>query len=106
MPVIFSQRDRELLELTERGLLVRTQLDPPSWAIFSPIFEWWVLKEIESADPEQLGEYRKVWGNLLNQRQAEKLGKLVNLVRENMDVIEKVGQAVIRMAGLPLLVSG
>ncbi len=102
LPVIFSQRDRELLELTERGLLVRTQVDPPAWAIFSPVFEWWLLKEIESADPEQLEDYRKVWGNLLSKRQADRLGKLVTTVRDNMDIIEKIGQTIIRMTGFPI----
>jgi len=105
---IFSQRERELDELTERGLLNRTQTNPPAWGIFSPIFQWWIIKEIESSPPEQLSERRKVWGNLVTQKQADKLGKTVELVKNNKQLIEKVGRSVLKLTGveLPPLLGG
>ena len=95
LSVIFSQRERELIELFNRGLIIKTRTDPPEWDIFSPVFGWWVLKEIESVDPEQLSERRKVWGNLLTQKQANRLEQLANAVRDNIGVIEAFGKTVI-----------
>lgn len=95
LSVIFSQKERELIELTDRGLLIRTQAGSPKRDFFSPIFGWWVLKEIESADPEELSDYRKVWGYLLTQKQAKKLERLANMARQNIDIIEAFGKAVI-----------
>lgn len=106
IPVIFSQWERELIELADRGLLRRTKTDPPTWEIFSPIFDWWVLKEIESADPEQLDEYRKVCGNLLTKKQIDRIWQFIDVVRENMDLIEEVGRGVIQMTGLALPFAG
>lgn len=83
LTILFEQRERELVELTERGLLNRAQANPPVWVIFSPIFEWWILKEIESSDPEQLIDRRKVWGNLITQKRADQLGEIVELLKRN-----------------------
>lgn len=101
--VIFSERERELIELTERGLLNRTQTNPPNWDVFSPIFQWWILKEIESADPEQLDERRKVWGNLLTQKHANTVGQVVEFVKRNKDTIVAFGQTVIKMTAMTAL---
>ena len=105
LPVIFSQRERELIELADRGL-IRKRKDTFIWEIFSPIFDWWILKEIESADPERLDECRKVWGSLLTQKQAKRLGHLVDAARENKEFIRKFAQTVIQMAGWTLPIFG
>ena len=105
LPAIFSQRERELIELADRGL-IRKRKDPPAWEIFSPIFDWWILKEIESADPEKLNNRRKVWGNLLTQKQAEKLEQIVDLARENKELIREFARIVIKMTGWTLPVLG
>ncbi|MBU7026322.1 MAG: AAA family ATPase [Theionarchaea archaeon] len=105
LPVIFSQRERELIELADRGL-IRKRKDTFIWEIFSPIFDWWILKEIESADPERLDECRKVWGSLLTQKQAKRLGHLVDAARENKEFIRKFAQIVIQMAGWTLPIFG
>ena len=101
VPAIFSKWERELIELADRGLIRRKE-DPPTWTVFSPIFNWWIIKEIESAGPEQLNEYRIVWGNLLTQNQADKIGVVVDTVRENKDLIKDFAKAVIQMAGWTL----
>ena len=95
---ILSQREREIIELTERGLLNRTQTNPPIWDIFCPVFQWWILKEIESSNPEQLDERRKVWGNLVTQKRAEKLLDIVEFLKKNREAIESFGRTILRVA--------
>ena len=99
LPKIFSEREREINDLTERRLLNRVQANPPNWDIFSPIFKWWILKEIESEDPQQLEERRKIWGNLLTQKRVEQVGNVVEFVKKNREIIEDFGRSILRIAG-------
>lgn len=97
LPQIFSEKEREINDLTERGLLKRTQANPPVWELFSPIFQWWILKEIESEDSQQLEERRKVWLNLLTPKRVAQIGNLVEFIKKNWDTIEPVGRSIISM---------
>jgi hypothetical protein len=106
LPVIFNQREREMLDMSGRGLLFRKQAGGTGWTIFSPIFEWWILKEIETLEPAKLEDYRKVWGNLLTRKQADKIGQLVNVVRDNLGLIEELGKTVLKIAGVRLPFGG
>ncbi len=47
LPVVFSHNDRELRELTERGLVNRESGN--RFSFHSSMMEWWVLREIASA---------------------------------------------------------
>lgn len=96
---VFSGRERELVELTERGLLNRTLVKPPTWEIFSPIFQWWILKEIESGNTEQISERRRIWGNLITKRRADKLSETVEFLRKNKGAIEVLGRSILRITG-------
>lgn len=96
---IFSEREREMNDLTERGLLNRTQANPPKWDLFSPVFQWWILKEIEAEEPAQLGERRKIWGNFLTQRRADQVVQLIDFVGKNRDTIEKLGRSILSITG-------
>lgn len=87
---ILSQREREVTELTERGLLVRTQDNPPQWDVFSSTFGWWILKEIESGQPNQLDDRRKVWGDLVTQKRADQMGELVQWVKQHPEVLKQL----------------
>ena len=102
LPKIFSEKEREINDLTERGLLKRIQDNPPLWVPFSPIFQWWILKEIESEDPEGLEERRKIWGNLLTQKRAEQAGKVVEFIKQNKGTIESLGHSMLRIIGLEI----
>ncbi len=86
---ILSKQERELRELTERGLLTRTENNPCSYSIFSPLFQWWILKEIESTTPEALKERRKAWG--ITRKQADIFGKGVEWVKDNWQWIAPIG---------------
>jgi hypothetical protein len=99
LPKIFSEKEREMNDLTERGLLKREKDNPPLWIPFSPIFQWWILKEIESEDPEGLEERRKIWGNLLTQKRAEQAGKVVEFIRKNKETIGSLGHSILRIIG-------
>ena len=99
LTIIFQEKERELLELTERGLLDRTQADPPQWEVFSPIFQWWILKEIESSHPEQLSDRQKVWGNLVTKEQVDKLVDIIQWIRTNQQMLIKFGQLILRTTG-------
>lgn len=99
---IFSQKERELFELTERGLLHRTPPDFSDWNIFSPTFQWWILKEIESTDPEKLNERRKVWANLVTQKRADKLKEIFEFLKKHREAIESVGRSLFTLAGQDL----
>lgn len=106
LPEILQQRDREINELTERGLLIRTQDNPPTWDLFSPIFHWWILREIESSDPDQLNDRRKVWGELVTQKRADQMSDLVKWVKQNPESLKQLWDFVMQMAtsaGFPKL---
>ena len=85
-----SRYDRELNELVARGLLNRTQDNPPVWDLFSPVFLWWILKEIESTAPNQLSERRKVWGRLVTDERAQQISGVVDWVRQNRALMGSV----------------
>ena len=95
---LFEERERELLELLQRGLLIQTHARIPAWDIFSPIFQWWILKEIETSSPDYLNERRKVWGNLVTQKRADQLGKVIYFLKQNRQNIEQLGQTILRIA--------
>jgi hypothetical protein len=89
LDLIFSQHERELKELADRGLVVKTKSD---YEIFSSIFEWWVVKELENSNEEVLERRRKIFFGLLTNEQAEKVTKVVKFVKENKDAIASFSQ--------------
>jgi hypothetical protein len=99
LPELFGERERELLELTQRGLLTRMQVNPPLYNIFSPVFQWWILKELETSSPDYLNERRKVWGNLVTQKRAEQLGSVIEFLKSNRQNIEQLGRTILRVTG-------
>jgi AAA ATPase domain len=99
LPELFGERERELLELTQRGLLTRMQANSPLYNIFSPIFQWWILKELETSSPDYLNDRRKVWGNLVSQKRAEQLGSVIEFLKINRQNIEQLGRTILRVTG-------
>jgi AAA ATPase domain len=99
LPELFGERERELLELTQRGLLTRMQVNPPLYNIFSPVFQWWILKELETSSHDYLNERRKVWGNLVTQKRAEQLGSVIEFLKSNRQNIEQLGRTILRVTG-------
>jgi hypothetical protein len=89
LDLLFSQHERELKELADRGLVVNTKSD---YEIFSSIFEWWVVKELENSNEEVLERRRKIFFGLLTKEQAEKVTKVVNFVKENKEAVASFSQ--------------
>ena len=72
LPEIFSQRERELNEL------------------------------IESSDPTQLNERRKIWANLVTQKRADQLQEIFEFLKNHREAIESVGRKLFQLAGQDL----
>jgi hypothetical protein len=94
----FSRYERELFELSGRGLIQRASLESDQWQIFSPIFQWWILKEIESSNPGELDDRKKVWGNLVKQERADQLGKIIEFLKEKQ-ALSILWNAIIKQFG-------
>ncbi len=70
--VIFSQKERELRDLEERGIVVyQMQEGKKQYRFASSLMEWWVIKEIENSDEEALQARQRTFLNLMSRRQAE-----------------------------------
>jgi len=95
LPKILQEREREINDLTERSLLKRVQDNPPAWDIFCPVFQWWILKEIEAENPQQLEQRRKVWANLLTQKRVDQVTKKVEWIKKNHELIKKWGERIL-----------
>lgn len=96
---VCMQHERDIHDLANRRLVVADPLYDPAWSLFSPIFHWWVLKEIESGSPEQIQSRRQIWGNLLTQQHLNRVVEATELVRKNMGWIEQFGKLVLPIAG-------
>jgi hypothetical protein len=69
---IFSQKERELTDLEERGVVTYQLRDSQRVYHFaSSMMERWVVKEIENSDDDALQARQKVFLNLMSHRQAE-----------------------------------
>lgn len=67
LPVIFSQNDRQLRELCERGLLRKRT--STAYGFCSSMMEWWVLREVENTPAaDAFGDREK---DLLNLSKAQ-----------------------------------
>ncbi len=83
---IFSQRDRQLRSLEDRGLIVRASGEP-GFAFASSIMEWWVISEIENLDDEAaLRERETIFLNISN-KQAEQFKGVLRQVWNHKDAI-------------------
>ncbi|NES86737.1 MAG: ATP-binding protein [Moorea sp. SIO2B7] len=78
--LIFSQRSRELIDLEERGVIKNTiQEDKTVYAFTSSMMEWWVIREIENSNEEELKQREKIFLNLMSRAQA---GQVFNVIRQ------------------------
>jgi len=89
---IFSQMDRELRDLEERGIIRHTKKQGKAvYSFASSIMEWWVIKEIEnSKDEAELQQRQKVFFNLVSRKQVEQIKNVMQLVWQHKDAVESV----------------
>ena len=97
---IFSQRSRELVDLEERGVIHRTvEADKSIYSFSSSMMEWWVLREIENSNENDLEKREKVWLKLMSREQAGQVTKIFQEVWKNRGVVHSVITWVITQLG-------
>ena len=98
--IIFSQRERELNELEQRGVIIRSFAeDKTNYSFASSLMEWWVIKEIENSDDEALQQRQKVFLNLMSHRQLERVTTAIKTLWEHKDDIQSLVKWVGELAG-------
>jgi hypothetical protein len=100
---VFSQRERELIDLRYWGVVVR-QLHQGNvtYRFGSSIMEWWVIKEIEAiaADPHtSLEDRQKIFLNLLSKRQAAQVMRVIQYLWDHREDIPAVVEWLGKLAG-------
>ncbi len=89
--IVFSQRERELTDLEQRGVIIRTmQQGRPNYAFASSMMEWWVIKEIENSNEEELQQRQKVFLNLMSSKQAEQVKTGIRYLWQHKDEVPSV----------------
>ncbi|NEP45577.1 MAG: ATP-binding protein [Okeania sp. SIO2H7] len=98
--IIFSQRERELKDLEERGIItINFAEERPNYAFASSLMEWWVIKEIENSDDAALQQRQKVFLNLMSHKQLEEVTKTIETLWEHKDDIQSLVQWAGKLAG-------
>ncbi|NET41013.1 ATP-binding protein [Okeania sp. SIO2B3] len=89
--IIFSQKERELIDLEQRGVIKRSTVEENTvYSFSSTIMEWWVIKEIENTNAEILKQREKVFLNLMSHQQAEKVKNVIKYLSENKEAIKSI----------------
>ncbi|MEP0916568.1 ATP-binding protein [Leptolyngbya sp. DQ-M1] len=89
--VIFSQKERELRDLEERGIvLCQFQEGKKYYRFASSLMEWWVIKEIENSDEEALQARQRTFLNLMSRRQAETVTNAIRWLWQNKDEVPTI----------------
>jgi hypothetical protein len=89
--IIFSQKERELTDLEERGVVFyRVQDGQKVYQFASSLMEWWVVKELENSDEESLQERQKVFLNLMSHRQAENVTKAIRWLWQHKEEVPSI----------------
>ena len=86
--LVFSQRERELTDLEERGVVIsRMQDSQKSYDFASSMMEWWVIKEIENSTEETLRDRQKGFLNLMSHKQAENVTKAIRWLWQHREEV-------------------
>jgi hypothetical protein len=78
LELVFSQKERELSNLVEQGILNRKSRSGEfKYAFSSSMMEWWVVEEMENSSEEWLRDRQKVFLNLMSHRQADTVNNAI-----------------------------
>ncbi len=89
--IIFSQKERELIDLDERGVVIyHTHNGKRHYRFASSLMEWWVIKEIENSDEEALSNRQRVFLNLMSHRQAENVTKAIRWLWQHKEEVPPI----------------
>ncbi|NEP81285.1 MAG: NACHT domain-containing protein [Okeania sp. SIO3B3] len=99
LSIIFSQKERELIDLEQRGVIKRsTEQENTVYLFSSIIMEWWIIREIENYNPETLKQREKVFLNLMSHKQAEKVTNAIEYLSENKEATKSIVKWVSKLA--------
>jgi hypothetical protein len=91
MEIIFSQKERELNDLGERGVIVRQpQNGKAIYAFASSMMEWWVVKEIENSDEAWLQQRQRIFLNLMSRKRAENVTNAIRWLWQHKGEIPSI----------------
>ncbi|NEQ78585.1 MAG: hypothetical protein F6K23_39715 [Okeania sp. SIO2C9] len=86
--LIFSQRERELINLEEQGVIVgKSQEGKKEYFLTSAIMESWVIQEVWNTDEPSLQARKKMFLNLMSHGQAKKLSETIHWLWEHKDIV-------------------
>jgi len=97
--IIFSQRERELTDLEERSIIIRTVKEGKTvYSFASSMMEWWVVKEIENTDEAALQQRQKLFLNLMSHKQAEKVTTAIRWLWQHKEEVPSILQWIGKLA--------
>lgn len=86
----FSQQQRELINLEERGV-IKSQADDGRTIYYfeSSMMQWWALQELQNSDREQIKEREKLFRGLIGRKGFGQIKNIVKIIKENPENIKK-----------------
>lgn len=100
---IFSQKERELIDLSRWGVVVRKMHQGKvTYSFASSVMEWWVIKEIEelAGDTQKtLEDRQKVFLNLMSKKQATQVTNAILYLWDHREEIPAIAEWLGKLAG-------
>jgi GTPase SAR1 family protein len=91
IPVVFSQKERELLNLVDQGILLpRGRAGELGFAFASSMLEWWVVEELENSGEDWLTDRQKIFLNLMSHRQAQTVTNAIRWLWNHKDQLPSI----------------
>ena len=91
LDLIFSQKERELSNLVEQGILsTKSRSGEFKYVFASSMMEWWVVEEMENSTEETLRDRQKVFLNLMSHRQSESVINAIRWLWKNKDELPTI----------------
>ncbi|MGI0494545.1 ATP-binding protein [Alkalinema pantanalense CENA528] len=91
LELVFSQKERELSNLVEQGILTRkSRAGEFKYAFASSMMEWWVVEEMENSSEDWLRDRQRVFLNLMSHRQAETVTNAIRWLWQHKDELPTI----------------
>lgn len=89
--LVFSQKERDLANLVEQGILHRkSRAGEFKYAFASSMMEWWVVEEMESSSEDWLIDRQRVFLNLMSHRQAATVTTAIRWLWQHKDQLPTI----------------
>ena len=89
----FSQKERELINLEERGI-IKSQVDEDKILYYfaSSMMEWWTIQELQNSDLEPIRERKKLFRGLIGPRGYGQIKNIAKIIKQNPETVQRVFQ--------------